>query len=85
MASNNNSRGVYLLIIDTVTDGTGETYKTATVYVHAELYCDIGSILNKRPNRLAVRVCPTLAMAKAYAKLEGATRYPVCVIQAGQL
>lgn len=84
MASNN-SRGVYLMIIDTVTDGAGEKHKIATVYAHAETYRDIGSVMDMWPNRLAVRVCPTLAEAKAYAEAEGATRYPVRVIQAGQL
>ena len=84
MASNN-SRGVYLLVIDEVTDNYGATYKTATIYAHAEVYGDICHFLDKCHNRQTVQVHPTLADAKARAETEGATRYPVRVIQAGQL
>lgn len=74
---------VCLLIVNMVTDDTGKSYKGATVYTHADRFCDIGPILDKWPNRLAVRVCPTLSDAKACAALEEATRYPVQVIRNG--
>lgn len=74
---------VCLLVIDMVTDGSGKNYKAATVYVHADRFCDIGPILDKWPNRLAVRVCPTLADAKACAAPDRATRYPVQVVRNG--
>ena len=60
---------VCLLVIQELRTNNG-VCKVAGIYTHADIYHDIRDAINSFSDVLSVRVCPSIKVAKMYAKAE---------------